>query len=132
MKTKIKVETEIDVKSVFVSLPVRYGTDDIPDDFPMRNGNKWEADIDIDTGAIYGWPELARFAECSLNMKVCDSGTYVLYDDKGNIVATRKDYVPHGIIPGEYGDYVDLVIKNGIITNWPKHPDVSAFFNQED
>lgn len=32
-----------------------------------------------------------------------------------------------------YGDYVELEIdENGIITNWPKRPDISAFFGGDD
>jgi hypothetical protein len=61
-------------------------------------------------------------------MKVNDSGTYILRDGSGDIIAERDDYVPHGIIPGEYGDYVDLKINEvGKITNWPKNIDLSGF-----
>ena len=42
-----------------------------------------------------------------------------------------QDYVPHGVVPGEYGDYVILKIDKGRIVNWPAKPDVSEFFNQE-
>jgi hypothetical protein len=45
----------------------------------------------------------------------------------------EQNYVPHGLIPGEYGDYVSLKInEQGIITNWPKHPDIREFIKGED
>ena len=61
-------------------------------------------------------------------MKVVDMGTY-----RAIVGEVVEDYVPHGVIPGEYGDYVDFDIdENGVITNWPKHPDIRQFLNQGD
>lgn len=135
MKTKILKQVEIDVTHILLVLPVRYGEEDIPNNFPMRTGDKWEALVEIDTGKIVGWPggeEAPEFQTCDLYMKVCDGGCYTLYNKQGEqleILATRReDYVPHGVVPGEYGDYVNLQIAAGAIVNWPKNPDVSAFF----
>ena len=65
--------------------------------------------------------------------KVVDCGTYTLCDYALNTIAQLKEeYVPHGVVPGEDGDYIELNIdKNGIITNWPKNPDVSKFFPED-
>lgn len=116
---------EVDIQSIEVILPVRYGDEDIPYDAPMRRGDMWQASIDIDTGVIYHWPQGKTL---DMFMKVVDGGSYILRDGNDTIIAERNDYVPHGIIPGEYGDYVDFKIDaTGRITNWPKNIDLSAF-----
>jgi hypothetical protein len=128
MKATVKIEQEIEIKSIRLALAVRCEGEDIPNDFPMRNGEMWTATVEIDTGKIIGWP-VGKSG--SVKMKVCDSGTYTLIGADGSTVAEiGGDYVPHGVVPGEYGDYVNLQINaDGVITNWPKNPDVSAFFD---
>lgn len=125
MKAYRTVREEVDIQAIEVILPVRYDDEDIPYDAPKRCGDKWQAEIDIETGKIYDWPQGKTL---DMYMKVCDSGSYSLRNAAGFVVATRNDYVPHGIIPGEYGDYVDLKIDaTGKITNWPKKIDLSDF-----
>ncbi len=120
-------EREIEVAFVKVSVPVRYDEEDIPNDFPLRKGDVWEAIINADTGEIQGWPQ---HPACLLHMKVVDEGSYYLLDEnKNQIAALVQEYVPHGIIPGEYGDYIVFEIsETGRITNWKTRPDVTAFF----
>ena len=135
MKAIVKRPQEITITHIKIRLPVNYGEEDIPNDFPLRSGDVWEARVNIDTGKIENWPDDPRFRECSLDMKVCDGGTYVLYSYFGDywdeIAKQEQEYVPHGVIPGEYGDYVELHIKNGVITNWPEKPDVRVFFGED-
>ncbi len=67
-------------------------------------------------------------------MKVCDEGVYTLLSD-GKEVATRDGYVPHGVVPGEYGDYVILnIASDGKITNWPAPDeiDLDGFTDDDD
>lgn len=136
MKASIKVSQEVEIKHVVISIEPRYigdsEDDDMPTDFPLLNDAKteWRAKVDIDTGVIEGWPQgEAR----SMYVKVCDSGIYTLIDVDGNERARLADYVPHGVVPGDYGDYVSLKIdESGRITNWPKSPDVSEFFREDD
>lgn len=127
MKFKVKMPVEIEIAYVRISVPVRYEEEDIPNDFPLRVGDTWSASVDMDTGKIHGWP-IGKAG--SLEMKVCDEGTYTLYGKDGNLMATREqDYVPHGVVPGEYGDYIKLEINaDGIITNWRKAPNIEQFF----
>jgi len=131
MKAKIPTTIEVNITHVLVNLPVRYDEEDIPNDFPLREGKMWNAKIEIDTGKIEGWP-MGQVGE--FYMKVVDEGTYRLLDDKGAVVASiEQNYVPHGVIPGEYGDYVDFDIDaNGVITNWPKRPDIREFLKQDE
>lgn len=130
MKIKIKVEKEVNVKYVEVTLPVRYEKEDMTNDFPMRHGGVWAAMIEVDTGEIVGWP---KGQEGSFYMKVCDSGTYELLDAGMTTVAKLEGYVPNDLIPGEYGDYVHFKInKEGFITNWPENPDLCEFFPENN
>lgn len=133
MKINILKPTEINACKVRVALPVRYEEKDIPNDFPLQKGNMWNAVIDIDSGEIEGWPEGAGEREIS-NMKVCDEGIYEILDGGNKVIATREGgYVPHGLIPGSYGDYVTLNIDaKGKVTNWPSSPDLSGFFDMAE
>ena len=136
MKATIKIEKEVEIRTVIIDIAPRYigdtKDDDMPTDFPLLNAEKtaWVASVDIDTGAIAGWPHGdAR----KMHVKVCDVGIYKLIDSDGSEVAAINGYVPNGVIPGSYGDYVELEIdENGIITNWPKHPDISGFFPNDE
>lgn len=131
MKIKVKVLKEIEIKTVKIEVHVRYDDEDIPNDFPLRKGDMWEAYVDTDTGQVMDWP-VGKSGR--LKMKVCDEGSYTLYDHNGSIVAKiENNYIPNDLIPGKYGDYIDLNIdSNGLITNWPKRPDASQFFNDDE
>jgi hypothetical protein len=122
---------ELDIRSIILDLPVRYDEDDMPMDFPHRDGDRWRIEVLIDSGEILNWPEGVEY---DLYMKVVDGGTYTLNDANGEEVgAIYENYVPHGVVPGEYGDYVDLKIGgDGVIKNWPSEPSVEQFFSVPD
>lgn len=129
MKFERKIIETVDVTILDIRLPVRYEDEDIPYDAPMRNGEVWHAKIKIDEGIVINWPQGRTL---DMYMKVTDSGVYTLYTDELEEVASRHDYVPHGLVPGEYGDYVHLVIdENGKITNWPAKISLEDF-EEED
>jgi hypothetical protein len=126
-KAKVMVPQDIEFDSIRVKVPVRYGDEDIPNDFPFRKGDMWEVVIDISdngTAKIREWPALA-FEMC---MKVCDEGVYQLLRGK-EVVATREDdYVPR-CFPDGYGDYIEFdIAADGTITNWKKSPDYAQLF----
>jgi len=133
MKYTILKEVEIEVATLLMRLPVYYGVEDIPNDTPGRNGGVLELEVNVDTGRIIGWPQ---GRELNVYMKVVDGGIYILYDTKGEELArVEQYYVPHGLVPGENGDYVDLKINGwGVITNWPNASDIELeeFFNKEE
>lgn len=130
MKFDVPTTKEINITHIHLDLPVRYDEDDIPNDFPLRKGERWECDVEMDTGKISRWPQ-GRAED--FYMKVTDGGIYQLLDENAKLVAEiAQNYVPHGVVPGEYGDYIHFKInEHGIITNWPKKPNVSAFFESE-
>lgn len=124
------VTEKMNIVKVQMDLAVRYDDEDVPFDFPLRKGDTLSLWVDMATGEIADWP---KDQDMDLCMKVCDEGSYRLIDEKGIPIAIiESNYVPHGVVPGKYGDYVDFKIKGGIITNWPKNPDVSEFFKIEE
>ena len=131
MKTTINKPVEVNIRWVNITVPVRYEDEDIPYDFPLRSNDVWRATVDIDTGRINDWPE---GKSGRLQMKVTDCGVYTLRDEDNQVVAEiEQGYVPHGVVPGSFGDYIELQInEQGVITNWPKHPDLDAFFNEQE
>lgn len=130
MKATIKIEKEVEIAMIKIDVAVRYDEEDIPNDFPLRKGDMWSAIVEVDTGKILDWP-IGRSGE--MYMKVVDEGSYYLLDKEGNtVLSLEQDYVPHGIVPGKYGDYIELKINDrGIITNWPKKPSVEDFINED-
>ena len=130
MKLTVKKQVEIDVRYVRIVAAVRYGEEDIPNDFPFRKGDVWDVTVDIETGTILDWPGPAA----SLNMKVCDQGSYYLLGKSREVLASiENNYAPNELIPGEHGDYIEMEISaDGTVTNWSQPPDVSEFFESDD
>lgn len=134
MKATITIEKEIDIKTVLVKAQVRYWEDAVINGVadekgiltPCREGNLWCPEIDIDTGVILNWP---KDTTADIHFKVCDAGSYYLKDGYGNIVLQREnDYVPNDLIPGGYGDYIEMHIDgDGKIANW--NPSFDDFNN---
>ena len=131
MKFTVNLPTEIEIKHVSVTFPIRDHEDEDKQDMPLRVGDMFSALIDIDTGKIVDWPKGKGGRR--IYEKVVDRGTYSLIGSNGEIIKTlENDYVPHGVIPGEYGDYVDLEVdKFGTIMNWPKNIDIFRNFFAE-
>lgn len=136
MKAQVKIRQEVEISTVVIDIAPRYigdsDDDDMPTDFPLLNEARdaWIAHIDVDTGTIHEWP---RGQARKMHVKVCDAGTYTLLDPSGTPVSIRNGYVPHGLVPGSYGDYVELSInEDGVITNWPQNPSVDEFFEEEE
>lgn len=137
MKANIKVEKEVEIVTLHVSVGVRYWEDSTVNEvedtegtlIPCRNGDRWEPVIEIDTGRIRHWPQGTT---AHIHYKVCDDGVYILKDADGNIIATKEGYVPEIMYPEEngYGDYIIMQIdENGVIEDWK--PIVNDFFDEE-
>ncbi|MCK9415515.1 hypothetical protein M0Q97_02515 [Candidatus Dojkabacteria bacterium] len=130
MKTFLKTLKEINIKKVRIEAAITHGDDEIPYDFPLRKGDMWIATIDIDEGKILNWTG----GKEHLFIKVCDMGSYYLLDENDNeVIIKEEDYVPNDLIPGEYGDYIDLYInETGTITNWYSQPSLDDFQDFDD
>ena len=134
MKALVKVFKEVEIERIIIDINIRHvgdsDDDDVPTDFPLLNGSQWKATVMVGSGHILDWPE---GQEREMYCKVCDAGLYTLINNAGEVVATRDGYVPNDIVPGEWGDYVHLKIGgDGVITNWPEHPNVDEFFSEDD
>ena len=119
MKIKVEktIKVEVDLSFVRIQVPVRYQDEDIPYDFPNRKNDWLDLTINADTGEILDFPKNFSY---NVNMKVVDEGTYILLDqNKNEIAKIEQDYVPK-VIPGEWGDYINLIIENGYVKNWKK------------
>lgn len=131
MKATIEKVTTVEVDIKTVRMVIRIHDDDMPKDFPFRIGETWAACVDVETGKIQDWP---KGVSQRLHIKVCDGGSYYLLDGAGSVVgAIEQDYVPHGVIPGEWGDYVILdIAEDGTIRNWKQRPHFGQFFESGD
>lgn len=102
-------------------------------EYPSLNAMRYNQDmkgiclkIDIDNGKVINWPKELYEVEF-IDVKITDSGEYVLTDDKGNKIISKEGYVPDclQIESNGYGDYLEFVVdKNGFIKDWS--------FNQKD
>jgi hypothetical protein len=127
MKATIKIEREVDIKTLVVMAGVRYyedaivnGKEDTNGDLiPCKDGELWCPIIDVDSGVILNWKEGVT---AEVHYKVCDNGCYYLQDEEGNtVLSIEEDYVPKIMSPKEngWGDYIIMDIDEvGKISNW--------------
>ena len=128
MKVKVRIEKEIELKTMVVKAEPRYWGDSVIDGkedterglyVPCKNGNIWNPHIDIDSGIITNWD---KGVSANIHYKVCDECGYELLDNDGNVIISFEDgYVPKTLCPKEngYGDYIIMDIdENGKIENW--------------
>ncbi len=140
MKLKIKVEKEIDIKTLQVKAGVRYWEDseingeadtENGDNIPCKTGNIWSPEIEIETGKILNWKQGIK---AEIHYKVCDCCGWELKDDNGEVVLSAEDgYVPNTLAPKNigYGDYIIMDIdEKGIIADWSF--DIADFQEEED
>jgi hypothetical protein len=113
------------IRYVKIAMPCYY---DIPENFPLRSGDKWIATIDIVTGIIQDWKQGISGRVFS---KVRDEGEYYLLNENRDLVYKQEyGYVPNKLIPPKDGfnDYVDFDIdEDGKITNWYDNPSFEDF-----
>ena len=127
MKVNVLEPVEIEVYAVRINAELHDDTyQDIPA-FMLDDGGDFEITIEVDTGRVLNWWGDKDF---TLLDKVCYFGTYTLLDKDGNEVARiEQGYVPNDLIPGHYGEYIDMRISaEGVVTNWPEKPSVNQFF----
>ena len=106
MKAKIKVTKEVMVQDVTMVFPSR-------EDEGNRNyGSMYFLNVCVDTGLVHNWH---KNRPKKIFEKVCDAGIYELFDESDDSLARLEgEEVPHGLIPGDYGEYIELHIdENG-------------------
>ena len=97
---------------------------------PMLNAKTQRLDflIDIRKGKLLNWKKSNGYLR--MWAKVWDNGTYTLLEADRNPFSQIRGYVPHKLIPPEFGydDYIDLSINpDGTIKNWPLNINLSDF-----
>jgi hypothetical protein len=139
MKVTIKVEKEVEIKTLAIAANVRYweaatinGIEDEDGTLtPCKDGDLWKPVIDIDTGIIQNWEQGKK---ANIHFKVCDEGSYYLKDENGvTLLSIEDNYVPKIAYPERngYGDYIIMNIdESGKIDNW--NPDIEDFLENED
>lgn len=127
MKVTVYKPVELEIHTVRIEVELH---DDVSENLPKHLFNDdggLDLLIEVDTGKVVSWQ---GSEPVNIYDKVCDNGVYTLFGSGGLEVGKIDNYyVPNNLIPGEYGDYIDLEISaDGIVTNWPKSPNVLQFF----
>lgn len=127
MKVMVTTPREVNIKYLQVEAGVRYwedatvnGVEDVDGTrIPCRKGDMWCPYILIDTGKISNWPQ---GVVADIHYKVCDAGSYWLFDENHeDVAAIEEDYVPKIMCPEEdgHGDYIIMKVNcDGFIENW--------------
>lgn len=126
MKITIKESKEIEVSFLKAECGVRYWEDATVDGvedekgelIPCREGDCWCPVISLEDGVIINW-DTGKAA--SIHYKICDAGTYTLFDKDQNQIKSIDGYVPDIMSPQDrgYGDYVIMKVdSDGKIENW--------------
>lgn len=117
MKLTIMRPVTIEVDAIRCVVPVNYGTEDMPEDYPHRTCDTWDVTFDVETGQIRDWPEGVE--PLDLHMKVVDGGMYYMLHGDDVVARMEEQYVPDYFPDVHYGDYIIFDIDgNGRITNW--------------
>jgi hypothetical protein len=140
MKATIKIEKEVELRTLVVKAGVRYWEDsdvngerdtENGENIPCKKGELWCPEIDIDSGFILNWKEGVT---ASVHYKVCDCLGFEVKDDTGTTVYEQEDgYVPDTLCPKEsgHGDYIIMDIdEKGFIKNWSF--EIDEFIVNED
>ena len=78
--------------------------------------------VDIETGKFINWKQTIH--EIEIFEKVVDGGTYSMYSDNNEEIASYNGYVPSIFECNEngYGDYFNMTIQpDGTINNWSEN-----------
>ncbi len=140
MKVKIKIEKEVEIKTLQVKAGVRYWEDsevngeadtENGENIPCKIGELWSPEIEIETGKILNWKQGVK---ADIHYKVCDCCGWELKAEDGEVILSAEDgYVPETLAPKDkgYGDYIIMDIdENGMIADW--NFDITDFQNEDE
>lgn len=131
MKVTVYKPVELEIHTVRIEVELH---DDLSESLPkhlFNDDGELDLLIEVDTGKVVSWQ---GSEPVNIHDKVCDNGVYTLFGSDGlEVVKIDNYYVPNKLIPGDYGDYINLEINSdGFVTNWPKYPSVLEFFPEKD
>lgn len=130
MKVTVYKPVELEIHSVRIEVELH---DDVSENLPkhlFNDDGELDLLIEVDTGKVVSWQ---GNGPVSIHANVRNNGVYTLFDKFGDKVASLDNYyIPHDLIPGKRGEYIHIDINDdGIVTNWPKCPNVYEFFNPD-
>lgn len=131
MKVEVYKPVELEIHTVRIEVELH---DDVSESLPkhlFNDDGELDLLIEVDTGKVVSWQ---GSEPVNIHDKVRDNGVYTLFGSDGlEVVKIDNYYVPNNLIPGDYGDYINLEINSdGFVTNWPKYPSVLEFFPEKD
>lgn len=131
MKVTVYKPVELEIHTVRIEVELH---DDVSESLPnhlFNDDGELDLLIEVDTGKVVSWQ---GSEPVNIHDKVRDNGVYTLFGTDGlEVSKIDKYYVPNDLIPGDYEDYINLEINaDGVITNWPKYPNVLQFFPAKD
>ena len=131
MKVTVYKPVELEIHTVRIEVELH---DDLSESLPkhlFNDDGELDLLIEVDTGKVVSWQ---GSEPVNIHDKVWDHGVYTLFGSDGlEVVKIDNYYVPNKLIPGDYGDYINLEINSdGFVTNWPKYPSVLEFFPEKD
>lgn len=131
MKVTVYKPVELEIHTVKIEVELH---DDVSESLPkhlFNDDGELDLLIEVDTGKVVSWQ---GSEPVNIHDKVRDNGVYTLFGSDGLEVVKIDNYsVPNNLIPGDYGDYINLEINSdGFVTNWPKYPSVLEFFPEKD
>ena len=131
MKVTVYKPVELEIHTVRIEVELH---DDVSESLPnhlFNDDGELDLLIEVDTGKVVSWQ---GSEPVNIYDKVRDNGVYTLFGTDGLEVGKIDNYyVPNDLIPGDYGDYINLEINaDGVITNWPKYPNVLQFSPEKD
>lgn len=131
MKVTVYKPVELEIHTVRIEVELH---DDVSECLPkhlFKDDGELDLLIEVDTGKVVSWQ---GSEPVNIYDNVRDNGVYTLFDSGGlEVGKIDNDYVPNDLIPGDYGDYINLEINaDGFVTNWPKCPSVLRFFPEKD
>nr|DAP70549.1 MAG TPA: hypothetical protein [Caudoviricetes sp.] len=131
MKVTVYKPVELEIHTVRIEVELH---DDASESLPkhlFNDDGELDLLIEVDTGKVVSWQ---GSEPVNIYDKVCDNGVYTLFGSGGLEVGKIDNYyVPNDLIPGDYGDYINLEINaDGFVTNWHKYPSVLEFFPEKD
>lgn len=128
MKVRRLVETEVEVKAIRLRVPNRYH-DEEGDQFGWypegagydREKHELTLVLDLDERRVRDWP---AGVTAEVHLKVVDEGSYELLDADGKVCAQLVEQPIPPCLPGEYGDYLILVVNpEGRVGGWNPDPE---------
>lgn len=130
MKVTVYKPVELEIHTVRIEVELHDDVSEILPKHLFNDDGELDLLIEVDTGKVVSWQ---GNEPVSIHDNIRNNGVYTLLDKQGKKVARLDNYyIPHDLIPGKRGEYIHIDIsEDGIVKNWPDHPNVHEFFEPD-